>query len=557
MKNSFSSLGIYEHLNYNINQKRNFNIISPVLSDKQIIKLSCKTINTNNNNFFPNQISSLYNYNSSKFLNKNIFNKKTNSKEKKINNKDYNIIKTKNYSLRKYNKNSDIQFMNLKIGIDIAKNKINQLSDYNKTDNDIYNIPNQKSFINLYNNEIKNFSTPKIINTGSILPNSLSRNNSNLFYINNNYHSNKICNSQKLINNQNNENPINNKFNINNYYISKSLNMIKNNKNNDKYNKQKSSEDLSLLANDIISSFKITDKSYDSSEEKKINLQTLNNKRNNYLNNNKNKIINNKNNINNNKNNNLNNNAINININKKNKEIINNSNIKNKEIKSNINNTEIINNTNSTNNEINYNKNNNQESYIEIPQIEEPFSTDRCNEYFQDTINSKDSINKKNIFLENNNVNTISNYSNNSNNNNNNNYLNIKTIEISDLSFKTEESQFPRGRKKTEDNFSINLNENKLRNDNLTFKEKNKIEIKDNFTQTETFDYDDNGKYGFTSEEEDNIFDEIIVKSKELEKLIVSNKKLCDSKKKKNIIYFPNKNKKGMKPNFLSYHKKK
>ena len=445
--------------------------------------------------------------------------------------------------------------MNLKIGIDIAKNKINQLSDYNKTDNDIYNIPNQKSFINLYNNEIKNFSTPKIINTGSTLPNSLSRNNSNLFYINNNYHSYKICNSQKLINNQNNENPINNKFNINNYYISKSLNMIKNNKNNDKYNKQKSSEDLSLLANDIISSFKITDKSYDRSKEKKINLLTLNNKRNNYLNNNKNKIINNKNNINNNKNNNLNNNAININIYKKNKEIINNSNIKNKEIKSNINNTEIINNTNSTNNEINYNKNNNQESYIEIPQIEEPFSTDSCNEYFKDTIDSKDSIKKKNIFLENNNVNTISNYSNNSNNNNN--YLNIKTIEISDLSFKTEESQFPRGRKKTEDNFSINLNENKLRNDDLTFKEKNKIEIKDNFTQTETFDYDDNGKYGFTSEEEDNIFDEIIVKSKELEKLIVSNKMICDSKKKKNIIYFPNKNKKGMKPNFLSYHKKK
>ena len=555
MKNSFSSLGIYPHLNYNINQKRNFNIISPVLSDKQIIKLSCNTINTNNNNFFPNQISSLYNYNSSKFLNKNIFNKKTNSKEKKINNKDYNIIKTKNYSLRKYNKNSDIQFMNLKIGIDIAKNKINQLSNYNKTDNDIYNISNQKSFINLYNNEIKNFSTPKIINTGSTLPNSLSRNNSNLFYINNNYHSYKICNSQKLINNQNNENPINNKFNINNYYISKSLNMIKNNKNNDKYNKQKSSEDLSLLANDIISSFKITDKSYDRSKEKKINLLTLNNKRNNHLNNNKNKIINNKNNINNNKNNNLNNNAININIYKKNKEIINNSNIKNKEINSNINNTEIINNTNSTNNEINYNKNNNQESYIEIPQIEEPFSTDSCNEYFKDTIDSKDSIKKKNIFLENNNVNTISNYSNNSNNNNN--YLNIKTIEISDLSFKTEESQFPTGRKKTEDNFSINLNENKLRNDDLTFKEKNKIEIKDNFTQTETFDYDDNGKNKYTSEEEDNIFDEIIEKSKELEKLIVSNKMICDSKKKKNIIYFPNKNKKGMKPNFLSYHKKK
>ena len=83
MKNSFSTLGIYPHLNYNINQKRNFNIISPVLSDIQIIKLSCNTINTNNNNFFPNQISSLYNYNSSKFLNKNIFNKKTNSKEKK------------------------------------------------------------------------------------------------------------------------------------------------------------------------------------------------------------------------------------------------------------------------------------------------------------------------------------------------------------------------------------------------------------------------------------------------------------------------------------------
>ncbi len=555
MKNSFSSLGFYPNLNYNINQKRNFNIISPVLSDKQIIKLSCNTFNTNINNFSSNQISSLYNYNSSKFLNKNIFNKKTNSKEKKINNKDYNIIKTKNYSLRKYNKNSDIQFMNLKIGIDIAKNKINQLSDYNKTDNDIYNIPNQKSFINLYNNEIKNFSTPKIINTGSTLPNSLSRNNSNLFYINNNYHSNKICNSQKLINNQNNENPINNKFNINNYYISKYLNMIKNNKNNDKYNKQKSSEDLSLLANDIISSFKITDKTYDRLEETKINLQTLNNKRNNYLNNNKNKIINNKNNINNNKNNNLNNNEININTNKNNKEIINNSNIKNKEINTNINNTEIINNTNSTNNEINYNKNNNQESYIEIPQIEEPFSTDRCNEYFQDTIDSKDSIKKKNIFLENNNVNTISNNSNNSNNNNN--YLNIKTIEISDLSFKTEESQFPTGIKKTEDNYSINLNENKLRNDNLTFKEKNKIEIKDNFTQTETFDYEDNGKNKYTSEEEDNIFDEIIEKSKELEKLIISNKKLCDSKKKKNIIYFPNKNKKGMKPNFLSYHKKK
>ena len=550
MKNSFSSLGIYPNLNYNINQKRNFNIISPVLSDIQIIKLSCKPININNNNFFPNQISSLYNYNSSKYFNKNIFNK-----EKKINNKNYNIIKTKNYSLRKYNKNSDIQFMNLKIGIDIAKNKINQLSDYNKTDNDIYNIPNQKSFINLYNNEIKNFSTPKIINTGSILPNSLSRNNSNLFYINNNYHSNKICNSQKLINNQNNENPINNKFNINNYYISKSLNMIKNNKNNDKYNKQKSSEDLSLLANDIISAFKITDKSYYRLQEKKINLQTLNNKRNNYLNNNKNKIINKKNNINNNKSNNLNNNEININTNKNNKEIINNSNIKNKERNTNINNTEIINNTNSTNNEINYNKNNNEESYIEIPQIEEPFSTDRCNEYFQDTIDSKDSIKKKNIFLENNNVNTISNYSNNSNNNNN--YLNIKTIEISDLSFKTEESQFSTGRKKTEDNFSINLNENKLRNDNLTFKEKNKIEIKDNFTQTETFDYDGNGKNKYTSEEEDNFFDEIIEKSKELEKLIESNKKLCDSKKKKNIIYFPNKNKKGMKPNFLSYHKKK
>ena len=174
MKNSFSSLGIYPNLNYNINQKRNFNIISPVLSDIQIIKLSCNTINTNNNNFFPNQISSLYNYNSSKYFNKNIFNK-----EKKINNKNYNIIKTKNYSLRKYNKNSDIQFMNLKIRIDIAKNKLNQLSDYNKTDNDINKIPNQKSFINLYNNEIKNFSTPKIINTGSTLPNSLSRNNSN------------------------------------------------------------------------------------------------------------------------------------------------------------------------------------------------------------------------------------------------------------------------------------------------------------------------------------------------------------------------------------------
>ncbi len=284
MKNSFSSLGFYPNLNYNINQKRNFNIISPVLSDKQIIKLSCNTFNTNINNFSSNQISSLYNYNSSKFLNKNIFNKKTNSKEKKINNKDYNIIKTKNYSLRKYNKNSDIQFMNLKIGIDIAKNKINQLSDYNKTDNDIYNIPNQKSFINLYNNEIKNFSTPKIINTGSTLPNSLSRNNSNLFYINNNYHSNKICNSQKLINKQNNENPINNKFNINNYYNSKYFNMIKNNKNNDKYNKQKSSEDLSLLANDIITSFKITDETYERLEEKKINLQTLNNKRTNYLN---------------------------------------------------------------------------------------------------------------------------------------------------------------------------------------------------------------------------------------------------------------------------------
>ena len=549
MKNSFSSLGIYPNLNYNINQKRNFNIISPVLSDIQIIKLSCNTINTNNNNFFPNQISSLYNYNSSKYFNKNIFNK-----EKKINNKDYNIIKTKNYSLRKYNKNSDIQFMNLKIRIDIAKNKLNQLSDYNKTDNDINKIPNQKSFINLYNNEIKNFSTPKIINTGSTLPNSLGRNNSNLFYINNNYHSNKICNSQKLINNQNNENPINNKFNINNYYI-KYLNTIKNNENNDKYNKQKSSEDLSLLANDIISSFKITDKSYDRLQEKKINLQTLNNKRNNYLNNNKNKIINNKNNINNNKSKNLNNNEININTNKNNKEIINNSSIKNKERNTNINNTEIINNTNSKNNEINYNKNNNQESYIEIPQIEEPFSTDSCNEYFQDTIDSKDSIKKKNIFLENNNVNTISNYSNNSNNNNN--YLNIKTIEISDLSFKTEESQFSTGRKKTEDNFSINLNENKLRNENLTFKEKNKIEIKDNFTQTETFDYDGNGKNKYTSEEEDNFFDEIIEKSKELEKLIESNKKLCDSKKKKNIIYFPNKNKKGMKPNFLSYHKKK
>ena len=96
-----------------------------------------------------------------------------------------------------------------------------------------------------------------------------------------------------------------------------------------------------------------------------------------------------------------------------------------------------------------------------------------------------------------------------------------------------------------------------MRNDNLTFKEKNKIEIKDNFTQTETFDYDGNGKNKYTSEEEDNFFDEIIEKSKELEKLIESNKKLCDSKKKKNIIYFPNKNKKGMKPNFLSYHKKK
>ena len=56
--------------------------------------------------------------------------KKANSQEKNLSNHDNNRIKTRNISLRKYNKNSDIQFMNLKIGIDIAKNKINQLSDY-------------------------------------------------------------------------------------------------------------------------------------------------------------------------------------------------------------------------------------------------------------------------------------------------------------------------------------------------------------------------------------------------------------------------------------------
>ena len=176
MKNSFSSIGIYSNLNYTINQKQNLNIFSPVFSDKQMIKLSYNTINTIHN-CVPNKITYLYNYNSPKNFNKNIFNKKANSQEKNLSNKENNRIKTRNISLRKYNKNSDIQFMNLKIGIDITKNKINQLSDY--IQKDVNKITNQKSFINIYNNQIQNLYSPKINN--SSFQNNSTRNYYNLF----------------------------------------------------------------------------------------------------------------------------------------------------------------------------------------------------------------------------------------------------------------------------------------------------------------------------------------------------------------------------------------
>ena len=569
MKNSFSSIGIYSNLNYTINQKQNLNIFSPVFSDKQMIKLSYNTINTIHN-CVPNKITYLYNYNSPKNFNKNIFNKKANSQEKNLSNKENNRIKTRNISLRKYNKNSDIQFMNLKIGIDITKNKINQLSDY--IQKDVNKITNQKSFINIYNNQIQNLYSPKINN--SSFQNNSTRNYYNLFNMNNNYYSNpsnQSHNPQRLTKSQNHENPINNKFNVNNYYISKCLSMIKNSRFNEQNNRQKSSEELSLLANDIISSFKITKKNDNKLKEnnkaKNINTQDLEEEEkiilnNNYSNNNRNNM-NNKN-INK-KNNNLSNQEININTNtiNNNKDINKTVKNTNQEINININNREKF---NKINNEINNNKN--QESYIEIPQIEEPFST---YEYFQDTIDSKDSMKKKNIFLENNNIsnniNTINTINTISNNSNNNNCLQtIRTNEISDLTLKTEESQFLTGRKKTEDNINNILNENQFKNDNnLSFNNKNIIEIKDNFTQTENFHDDiNNVKYELinnfdkenSSDEEDKIFNEIIEKSKELEKLIISNKNLCKLKKKKNIIYFPNKNKKGMKPNFLSYHKK-
>ena len=59
--------------------------------------------------------------------------------------------------------------MNLKIGIDITKNKINQLSDY--IQKDVNKITNQKSFINIYNNQIQNLYSPKINNSSDELIN--------------------------------------------------------------------------------------------------------------------------------------------------------------------------------------------------------------------------------------------------------------------------------------------------------------------------------------------------------------------------------------------------
>ena len=108
--------------------------------------------------------------------------KKANSQEKNLSNHDNNRIKTRNISLRKYNKNSDNQFMNLKTGIDITNNKINQLSDY--IQKDINKITNQKSFINKYNNQIQNLYSPKINNTS--LQNNSTR-NYNLINMNNKY----------------------------------------------------------------------------------------------------------------------------------------------------------------------------------------------------------------------------------------------------------------------------------------------------------------------------------------------------------------------------------
>ena len=454
MKYSFSSIRIQPHKNFLNNEKRNnLNYFSPVFSSNNIIKLS---YNNNKEKIFQNPINNLNKYNSTRNIKEKVKNYQSNSQLKN----NIRIHSNRNNSNHKYNKFSEIQKMKLKIGIDIAKNKINQLKNCIKTDKNEEN----DDLIYLFNRNLNKDDISKINNiTLSTFTNTTSRNNnSNMNYI---YNSN-YCdfNSERII--TNNNYPLNCKYSINNYKITNYDNKNNYKDINEDYEnyRQKTSEELSFLANQIIQSFKI------------------------------------------------NNNQIQQNYN------INNKKLKNNE---------------SDNNEDNNNKKiNDNESYIEIPQIEDPFTSEKNEQDTFDLSKDSSSYNKKCLFQE----------YNQRLKNKKNIFQTIKNI-VSDSSSNS-------------DNNKTYLN----RNNNI------KIEKKDDFTQTDdidclkkikyknNFDKNINKHYLFESKEDEDIINQcyIFKKNHKQKELIISNKNM----NKMNIIYFPYKNKKGMNPKFLAFNKK-
>ena len=450
MKYSFSSIRIQPHNYFFNNENRNIiNNFSPVFSSKNIIKLS---YNNNKEKSFQNPINNLYKYNNAKNINEKVKNYEKESKEKN----NIKIYSSRNNSFSKYNKLSEIQKMKLKIGIDIANNKINQLKNYISKDK---NEQNDNSN-NLFNRQSNKDDISKNINvTLSTFTNTSSRNNnSNFNYI---YNNNYDYNSERIIKKENN--PLKFKYIINNY---KSTNYFNKNNNNEikednENNRQKTSEELSFLANQIITSFKIN------------NNQTEQNY-NNILNNNESDI--------------------------------NNENNNNEKISDN-------------------------ESNIEIPQIEEPFTSEKNEQDTFDLSKDSSSFNKKSLFQE----------YNKRMKNNKNIFQTIKSI--------------------ASDSDSQSDNDNTFLNENYY----NKVEKKDDFTQTDdilylksikyknNFDKNINKHYLFESKEDEDIINQCYMfkKNHKQKELIILNKNM----NKMNFIYCPYKNKKGMNPKFLAFNR--